>query len=82
MAEGIRLTDPQEIERNPDNPRIIFHQDELDALQESIRQQGILVPLTVYEDKSKLFLLDGERRWRSARLRRCYWRPGVDPRPR
>jgi ParB/RepB/Spo0J family partition protein len=66
MAEGIRLTDPQEIERNPDNPRIIFHQDELDALQESIRQQGILVPLTVYEDKSKLFLLDGERRWRSA----------------
>jgi ParB/RepB/Spo0J family partition protein len=66
MAESIRLSDPQRIQRNPDNPRIIFHQEELDALQDSIRQQGILVPLTVYEDDGKLFLLDGERRWRSA----------------
>lgn len=66
MAESIRLSDPQRIQRNPDNPRIIFHQEELDALQDSIRQQGILVPLTVYEDDRKLFLLDGERRWRSA----------------
>jgi ParB family transcriptional regulator, chromosome partitioning protein len=66
MAETIRLTDPQKIDRNPDNPRIIFHQDELEALEDSIRQQGILVPLTVYGDHHKLFLIDGERRWRSA----------------
>jgi ParB family chromosome partitioning protein len=66
MAETVRLVDPQTIERNPENPRLIFHQDELDALQDSIKQQGILVPLTVYEDKKQLYILDGERRWRCA----------------
>jgi ParB family transcriptional regulator, chromosome partitioning protein len=64
LAETIKLLSPQEIERNPENPRLIFHQDELDALQESIGKQGILVPLTVYRDGKQYFLLDGERRWR------------------
>lgn len=66
MAESVRLVQPDKIERNPENPRLIFHQDELDALQDSIKHQGILVPLTVYEDAKKYFLLDGERRWRCA----------------
>ena len=64
MAEGLTLIDPRKLERNPDNPRLIFHQDELDALQESIAAQGILVPLTIYKDGNKHFILDGERRWR------------------
>jgi ParB family transcriptional regulator, chromosome partitioning protein len=66
MAESIRLLSPEKIDRNPENPRLIFHQDELDALQESIRQQGILVPLTIYRDGGEYFLIDGERRWRCA----------------
>lgn len=37
------------------------------ALEESIKEQGILVPLTVYRDSGRKFtLLDGERRWRCA----------------
>lgn len=66
MSESIRLLAPEKIDRNPENPRLIFHQDELDALQESIRQQGILVPLTIYRDGGEYFLIDGERRWRCA----------------
>lgn len=66
MTESIRLLSPENIDRNPENPRLIFHQDELDALQESIRKQGILVPLTVYRDEGTHYLIDGERRWRSA----------------
>jgi ParB family transcriptional regulator, chromosome partitioning protein len=66
LAESIRLVAPKKIDRNPENPRLIFHQDELDALQDSIRQQGILVPLTVYRDRGEIYLLDGERRWRCA----------------
>lgn len=66
MAEVIRLADPHKMLSNPENPRLIFHADELQALQDSIKSQGILVPLTVYEDESKLYILDGERRWRSA----------------
>lgn len=64
MAEGIRLVEPRRLLPNPDNPRLIFHADELFQLEESIKLQGILVPLTAYEDGTKLFILDGERRWR------------------
>ncbi|HEX2051059.1 MAG TPA: ParB/RepB/Spo0J family partition protein [Actinomycetota bacterium] len=66
MAETVRLIDPRRLNRNPENPRLIFHADELQALQDSIERQGILVPLTVYHDNRKYFILDGERRWRSA----------------
>ena len=66
MAETVRLIEPQKLERNPENPRLIFREDELLALQDSIAKQGILVPLTVFHDKKWFYLLDGERRWRCA----------------
>lgn len=56
------------ISPNPENPRLIFHQERLDALAESISQVGILVPLIVFqEDDGRYILLDGERRWQCAR---------------
>lgn len=64
MAEQVTLLDPKKLEPNPDNPRLIFHEDELNTLADSISKQGILVPLTIYQDGKKYFLLDGERRWR------------------
>ena len=64
MAESVRLIDPRQIEPNPENPRLIFRQEELDALADSIRRQGILVPLTLYADGKGYKILDGERRWR------------------
>lgn len=66
MTETLTQLDPRRIRRNPDNPRLIFRQDELETLEESIASQGILVPLTVYRDGAKFSLLDGERRWRCA----------------
>jgi len=63
---SVRLVNPKDLDRNPDNPRLIFREDEMQALQDSIRAQGILVPLTVYRDGRLYRLLDGERRWRSA----------------
>jgi ParB family chromosome partitioning protein len=65
-AESIRLVDPSDIERNPENPRLIFREDELLALQDSIASQGILVPLTIYQHGDRYVILDGERRWRCA----------------
>jgi ParB family chromosome partitioning protein len=64
MAEGITLVDPSQLERNPENPRLIFRLEDLELLQDSIKNQGILVPLTVYRDGKRYILLDGERRWR------------------
>lgn len=66
MAETVRLLDPAVVDANKENPRLIFREDELQALEESIASQGILVPLTVFADGSKFTLLDGERRWRCA----------------
>jgi ParB/RepB/Spo0J family partition protein len=54
---------PDLIEENRDNPRLIFPQSEMQALQDSIEEVGILVPLTVFEQKDRYILVDGERRW-------------------
>lgn len=52
---------------NPENPRIVFRQEELDSLLISIKRIGIQVPISVYEDGERYVLIDGERRWRTAR---------------
>lgn len=55
-----------EIKPNPNNPRQLFDPEPLRELKESIRQHGVLVPLTVYKIKGqeKYAILDGERRFR------------------
>ena len=58
---------PNQIGKNPDNPRLIFRQQEMESLLVSIDTHGIQVPLTVYLDGSTYRLIDGERRWRCAR---------------
>ena len=52
---------------NDENPRIAFRQEELETLQESIRQYGVKVPIAVFKKGSSFVLIDGERRWRCAR---------------
>jgi ParB/RepB/Spo0J family partition protein len=66
VAESVKLLDPKLLKRNEDNPRLIFRQEDMDALEKSIADQGILVPLTVYQEGKHYRLLDGERRWRCA----------------
>lgn len=66
MPDVVTLLDPKRLQKNRDNPRLIFLKEDLDALQKSIADQGILVPLTVFKEGGKYSLLDGERRWRCA----------------
>jgi ParB family transcriptional regulator, chromosome partitioning protein len=54
------------IDPNPENPRMIFPQEELDRLAESIDKEGILVPIVVYPEGDRFVLIDGERRLRCA----------------
>lgn len=56
----------EKIKPNPNNPRLQFPQDELDRLADSIDQEGILVPITVYRKGKGYILVDGERRYRCA----------------
>jgi ParB family chromosome partitioning protein len=67
VVTSVTTIDPSRLVRNPENPRLIFRSEELQALEDSIKSQGILVPLTVYRDGQKTVILDGERRWRCAR---------------
>lgn len=56
------------IKPNPAQPRKIFRQEALEELAESIRQHGILQPLTVRRIGSNYELIAGERRLRAAQL--------------
>jgi len=67
-AQGLVYLNPNQIERNPENPRLVFDEKKMKELQDSINEIGILVPLIVYYDdkRKKYILLDGERRLRCA----------------
>ena len=67
MKEKLQLIPLDKIKPNPDNPRIIFRQEELDNLMVSVKKFGIQVPITVYADGSNFILIDGERRWRTSK---------------
>lgn len=66
VETGINQLSPTDLRRNPENPRLIFRANEMRLLRESIQNQGILVPLTVFRERSGYVILDGERRWRCA----------------
>lgn len=65
--EGLELIHPDRISPNPENPRLIFRQDEMESLMGSISKRGVLVPISVYKEGNGYLLIDGERRWRCAK---------------
>jgi ParB/RepB/Spo0J family partition protein len=65
----LELLAPTKIRQNPENPRVHFPEAAMEELSASIDEVGILVPISVYEEKGKskpFVLIDGERRWRCA----------------
>lgn len=64
----VQFVRPERIRPNPDQPRRIFDPTGLQELADSIRQYGVLQPLTVRRTAEGLELVAGERRLRAARL--------------
>lgn len=62
MSE-IRIAD---IVPNPTQPRTEFDEEALEELAESIRQLGLIQPITVKRSGDKFIIISGERRWRAA----------------
>lgn len=62
MAE-IRLSD---IVPNPTQPRTEFDEEALAELADSIKQLGLIQPITVKRDGEKYIIISGERRWRAS----------------
>jgi ParB family transcriptional regulator, chromosome partitioning protein len=65
-ATGLRHMAVELLVANPNNPRRVFAEDEIDSLSRSLREKGLLQPILV-RPKGKLFeIVAGERRWRAA----------------
>ena len=57
------------IDANPNQPRREFDQEALQQLADSIRQIGIIQPITLRQtDDNRFQLIAGERRWRAASM--------------
>ena len=62
---GIRLS---EIEPNPRQPRQDFDILALEELAQSIRENGVITPITLRKTGDTYQIIAGERRWRASRL--------------
>ena len=62
---SIKITD---IERDKDQPRKNFSEDELNELADSIKEHGIFQPLLVTKKDDYFEIIAGERRWRAAKI--------------
>jgi ParB family chromosome partitioning protein len=71
QASPDRQVPIETVRPNPDQPRRLFRQEDLDSLSESIREKGVLQPLIVRPDPAQEGLYQivaGERRWRAAQM--------------
>lgn len=67
--ENLHLLPLSQVECNADQPRRHFDEEALSELADSIREHGVIQPLTVRRLASGDYqIIAGERRWRAARL--------------
>jgi len=64
-VRGLKLND---IEPNPHQPRQVFDESALSELAESIRQNGVIMPIAVRQTGETYQIIAGERRWRASRM--------------
>lgn len=68
-VSALNEIDMDQIEANPFQPRKNFDEESLQELASSIREIGIIQPITVRElDGNKYQLITGERRYKAARI--------------
>ncbi|WP_230974716.1 ParB/RepB/Spo0J family partition protein [Brevundimonas vitis] len=73
LPTGVRLVPIEQLKPNPDQPRRIFTQPELEELASSIRDKGVLQPILVRalpDEPGHWQIIAGERRWRASQLAR------------
>lgn len=77
---GAELLVPVEnLEPNPQQPRIDFKREDLQSLADSIRQKGVIQPLIVRpkDGHGKYEIVAGERRWRAAQMAQLHEIPVI-----
>ena len=66
-APGVSKISLKYIKPNPDQPRRDFNEKLLEDLCNSIKEKGIITPITVRERDGSYEIIAGERRWRAAK---------------
>jgi ParB family transcriptional regulator, chromosome partitioning protein len=56
------------IEPNKQQPRTYMNEDALNALADSIKENGVIEPIVLKRKGTKYEIIAGERRWRAARI--------------
>ena len=75
-SSSINEVDIHSIKANPNQPRVEFDEEALEELAESIRQIGIIQPITLRQMEDGTYqIIAGERRWRASQ------RAGLDTIP-
>lgn len=68
VTAGVSPLPLDQITVNPHQPRQDFDSQSLEELADSIREKGVLTPVTVRQEGDGYVLLAGERRWRASRM--------------
>ncbi len=58
----------EKIVRDEDQPRRNFSEEALEALAQSIKENGVLQPIVVTKEGAKYKIVAGERRWRASKI--------------
>ena len=67
IRTGINKVKINDIKPNPDQPRRDFDKKSLEELSLSIKNKGIITPITIRKSGKHYEIVAGERRWRAAR---------------
>jgi len=66
-SPGVSYINLSDIKPNPDQPRRDFNNNSLDELSKSIKEKGVITPITIRESNKGYEIIAGERRWRAAK---------------
>ena len=66
-SPGVSYIKLSDIKPNPDQPRRDFNNNSLDELSKSIKEKGVITPITIRESNKGYEIIAGERRWRAAK---------------
>lgn len=78
-GDGLKEVPISRVKPNPNQPRKVLDEDSLAAFAESIKQQGVMQPITVRRiDDGTYQIIMGERRWHAARIARLTTVPIIE----
>src|SRR5574338_45504 len=74
---GVREIEIARIRPNPNQPRVLFSEDAIDELADSIAERGVLQPILLRPSEDGYEIIAGERRWRAAQRARLHTIPAL-----